>query len=100
MSAISFNNSYYVIRRSVGDAAARKAIATMRQFLEVVPLDGSIIDDAIGSTINDFEDAIQWLSARRMAADFLITRNESDFPADVPSVVSPALFLAINSPSP
>ena len=100
ISAISFNNAYYVIRRSQGDIEARKAIATMRRFFEAVPLDSSIIDGAIASPVKDFEDAIQWLSAQRMAADFLITRNEGDFPQGVPGIITPTLFLAIVSASP
>ena len=100
ISAISFNNAYYVIRRSTGDAEARKAISTMRQFFEVVPLDAWILDAAIKSPMKDFEDAIQWLSAQRMAADVLITRNEGDFPKGIPDVMTPTMFLAIGSASP
>jgi predicted nucleic acid-binding protein len=100
ISAISFNNAYYLIRRSKGDAEARKAIATMRGFFEVVPLDASILDGAIGSPLKDFEDAIQWFSAQRMAADFLITRNDGDFPQGIPEVMTPTMFLAIGSASP
>jgi predicted nucleic acid-binding protein len=97
LSAISFNNSYYLLRRSIGDAAARHAISTMRQFFEVVPLDAAIVDAAIISPVTDFEDAIQWISAQRMGADVIITRNESDFPIGIPNALNPALFLAMTS---
>ena len=46
----------------------------------------------------DLEDAIQYFSAVRAQADFLITRNVPHFPETAMPVVTPAEFLATEGP--
>ena len=96
ISAISFNNTYYVIRKYGGEAAAREAVAALRDIFTVVPLDAQIINLAIDSSLRDFEDAIQLHSAVRTGARYLITRNPGDFATDLLSVVHPDEYLAIS----
>jgi predicted nucleic acid-binding protein len=94
VSALSFPNVFYLLRRSEGERAARKAICGMRDLFTIVPMDAQITNQAIDSDIKDFEDAIQFFSALRVGADSLITRNAKDFPTgDVP-IQTPAEFLA------
>jgi hypothetical protein len=45
----------------------------------------------------DFEDAIQYFSARRADAECLLTRNVEHFPASGLRVLSPEEFLAAHS---
>jgi hypothetical protein len=45
----------------------------------------------------DFEDAIQFHSARHAQAECVITRNPDHFPFAPLSVLSPAEFLAVHS---
>jgi predicted nucleic acid-binding protein len=94
VSTLSFPNVFYLLRRSEGERAARKAISGMRDLFTLVPLDSQITNQAIDSDIKDFEDAIQFFSALRVGADSLITRNAKDYPTgDVP-IQTPAEFLA------
>jgi predicted nucleic acid-binding protein len=94
ISALSFPNVFYLLRRAEGYNAARKGMGLMRDVFIPVPLDSQITNQAIDSDIKDFEDAIQFFSALRVGADSLITRNAKDFPTgDVP-IQTPAEFLA------
>ena len=94
VSAMSFPNIFYVLRRAKGNEIARKAMRIMRDTFSFVPLDLQITNQAIDSDIKDFEDAIQFFSALRVGADSLITRNTKDFPTgDVP-IQTPAEFIA------
>lgn len=95
ISAISFNNTYYIMRKYGGESAARKAVAALRGIFTVVPLDARIINLAIDSDLGDFEDAIQLHSAVRVGARYLVTRNPADFATEVLSVVCPDEYLAI-----
>jgi predicted nucleic acid-binding protein len=95
VSAISYNNVYYVLNNAENSVVARKAMIIMRDLFTTVPLDEKIINMSIDSDFVDFEDAIQYFSATRVDADCIITRNKKDFKlSDVP-VLSPEEFLSI-----
>src|SRR4051812_1619804 len=59
VSAISFNNIFYVARKSDGAVAATESLRKVRATFRVVPLDAGIIDNAVAANAKDFEDAIQ-----------------------------------------
>jgi predicted nucleic acid-binding protein len=95
VSAITFNNLYYIARKEIGNAKAMQAISILRDICKVVALDGKIIGKAIDSGIADFEDAIQFFSALQAQADYLVTRNPKHFPDDYMPVMTPEAFLTI-----
>jgi len=94
VSAISFNNSYYILRKYGDSVRAMQAMQSLRDIFKVVALDLQILNQSIDSTFADFEDAIQLHSAIRAEADFLITRDPSHFPKDVIPVVTPEELIA------
>src|SRR4051812_23338368 len=79
VSAISFNNVYYLAEKRRGDVDARRMLRNLRRLFGVVPLDVDILDAALSSSLIDFEDAIQAVSAQRASADCIVTRNAQDF---------------------
>ena len=95
ISAISFNNVYYVIRRARDRKTADTALILLRDVFDSVPPDDKIINQSVDSDLNDFEDALQFHSAIRCRADFLITRNPSDFPRSGLAILTPEEFLAV-----
>ncbi|HBC88260.1 MAG TPA: PIN domain nuclease [Lentisphaeria bacterium] len=95
ISAISFNNVYYVIRKAQGQEVADFAMRCLRDEFNVVDLTSQILNQAIDSKISDFEDAIQYFSAVHVEADFLITRNPDHFPKTSFSIMSSDEFLAV-----
>ena len=95
VSAISFNNIYYIIRKAGGKAKADDALRIIRDLFTPVPLDAKLINQAMDSSIDDFEDAVQFHSAVRETADFLITRDPDGFPSTGTPVLSPPEFLAL-----
>lgn len=97
ISAISFNNAYYLTRKASGAANALSAVQSLRTSFQVVPLDVAILDQSIGSGIGDFEDAIQYFSALAAGADYLVTRNKQDFPQSKLPVVTPGELLALTA---
>ncbi|HEV8604248.1 MAG TPA: PIN domain-containing protein [Tepidisphaeraceae bacterium] len=94
VSAISFNNIHYIIRKSAGSARAREAIVSLNAMFSIVPLDAAVIAEAINTALPDFEDAIQYVSALRMAVDYFVTRDSGHFPKQPLSVVSAGELLA------
>jgi len=98
VSAISYNNIYYVIRRASSRRSAEKALRLIRDVFAAVPLSVQILNQAIDSGFEDFEDAIQFYSALHADAECLITRDASHFPAEELPVLPPAGFLASLNP--
>ena len=95
ISAISFNNIFYIVRKYAGKEAAQRTVEVMNVNFSVFPLTRDIIGKAIAAKLPDFEDSIQFFSAVSCAADYIITRNAKDFPQDSIPVLSPAAFLGL-----
>ena len=95
VSATSFTNVYYIVRRLKDRRTADRAVRLLRDLFMPVACDEQVLDQAIGARFEDFEDAIQYFSAVRAGASYLITRDQGHFP-EVPHllVLSPAEFLA------
>lgn len=95
VSAISFNNVFYVARKKAGVGPAMDAVRAVRSVFKVVPLDDELLEQAITATTEDLEDAIQAAAARRVGADHLVTRNGKDFAPFEVSAVTAEEFLAL-----
>ena len=95
VSVLSFNNIYYIVRKAEGKEKAAKALRLMRDIFVIVAPGRQIVDRAVDSEIDDFEDAVQYFSASRSRADYLITRDASGFPASPLPVLSPQEFLVL-----
>lgn len=94
VSAISFPNVYYVIRKLGGPRRANRTLVMLRDVFVPVACDEQILHQAIDAGFKDFEDAIQHFSALRADADCLLSRNPKHFPtSDIP-VLAPSEFLA------
>jgi predicted nucleic acid-binding protein len=78
VSAISFNNIFYILRKQVGVETARSALRLLRTIFDVVALDALIIDAALTHDAPDFEEAIQAECARAVDASCVVTGNPQD----------------------
>ncbi|MGV3527309.1 MAG: type II toxin-antitoxin system VapC family toxin [Flavisolibacter sp.] len=85
-SAISFNNIYYILKRSLSHNEALKLLTGLTELVEVVDVTKEIIQQSIISGFKDFEDAIQYYSAKTIDnIDVLVTRNIRDYKkSDIP----------------
>jgi predicted nucleic acid-binding protein len=97
VSAISFNNVYYIARKQVGGEKALEAVRLIRRIFRFVPLDESVIDRALADPGSDFEDAIQAAAAVHISANHLVTRNPGHYDFENVSAVSAEELLAIVS---
>jgi len=95
VAAHSFTTLFYLASRHLGRERAVAVLLDLLDHVRVTPLDEDLLLRAMTLGWDDVEDAVQSLSAQRARADYLVTRNPSDFPSAVPSVVTPAQLLAI-----
>ena len=94
ISAISFNNIYYVVRRLRNRQTADRMMILLRDIFTTVTLDQKILNQAIDAGFPDFEDAIQYFSAVHAYVDCILSRDVKGFPDSSVKVLTPKEFLA------
>jgi len=95
ISSLILWNIFYVLSKYLGEKEARKKIRLFRSIIEIIAVDGKIIDQGLNSNIKDFEDSIQYYAALSGDVDFLITRNKKDYPKSGLSILNPDEFIKI-----
>jgi len=93
IAAHSITTLFYLIQKDKSSADARASITTLLQLLKIAPVNQSTIDQALNLDYKDFEDAVQMISALQCKADYLITRNITDFQPPLLPVIQPIDFL-------
>lgn len=94
IAAHSVTTLYYLASRHLGHKRAVSALIDLLEHVSVTPLDEDVLLRALSLGWDDVEDAVQGLSAQRAHADYLVTRNPSDFDAGSIPVLTPEQLLA------
>ncbi len=90
ISAISFNNTYYILRKVTSHKKALSLLSEIEEYVGIQETNREIIRKAIKSNFKDFEDAIQYLSAVMIGnIDIITTRDLKDFKKSELPVLSP-----------
>lgn len=95
ISALTFANTYYLLSRHYKADDAKKILIKFKILIEVLPVDDKILELALVSDFNDFEDAIQYHTALEGNLDMIITRNKKDFKHSKLPVMTAAEYLNI-----
>lgn len=93
VSALSFGIASYYLEKSKRNSS--ELIPKLLKLVEVIDLTKELIEQASISNFSDFEDALQYYSAKKVAGiDILVTRNKKDFKQSSIPVATPEEFLA------
>ena len=66
----------------------RRKVDFLRRFMDIGSVDSTDIYNSYDSQWKDFEDGVQYYSAVRIVADYIVTRNTKDFEGTDIEVVS------------
>ena len=91
----SLTTLFYLVSKDQSPAKARTTITNLLQFLSVVKIDQSTIEQAMSLAYRDFEDAVQMMAAVQCKADYFVTRNPKDFQPPVLTVIQPSELIAL-----
>lgn len=80
-SSLIFSNLYYILRRLSSRDAAINHLRKLQTLVKTLTVDERSIDFALNSSFTDFEDAIQYHTAKQYQIRYLITRNIRDYNA-------------------
>ena len=90
LSSVSYNNIYYVVRKVSSHKEAIRILSSLIEMTEVIDLTSSSIKESLNSEFNDFEDALQYFSAKlKPNISGIVTRNGVDFKHSNISIFSP-----------
>ncbi len=76
---VVFSNLFYILSKLKTRNFAHSSLRKLRLLLKIIQVDEKVVDLALNSEFKDFEDAIQFYSAKLHELDFIITRNVKDF---------------------
>lgn len=94
-SPIVFANIHYILRKAKSKEYVLQSLRTLKSFISVLPIDEKIIELALDSSFNDFEDAIQYYTAKSYEINFLITRNQKHYKQSTISICTAEEYLKI-----
>lgn len=94
VEVLSFANMMYVIRKELSPERIEEVLKGLLLIFSFANFTESDIKDAVAMRWNDFEDAVQAVTATRIKADYIITRNVDDFAKSRVQAITPTNFLA------
>jgi len=90
ISAVSYNNIYYVLRQSLGGDATIKLLEELAEITEITDVTDTVIRKSLKTDFKDYEDAIQYQCALTIPGiDFIVTRNTKDLKKSQLPVLTP-----------
>ena len=79
VSALTFANLVYIMRKELDPEKIEETLHALSLIFEFADFNASDLLRAAELNWDDFEDAVQSVTAERIHADYIITRNVRDF---------------------
>lgn len=96
ISAASATDIYYVLNKRLKDSELTKQyILNLLDVVSIAGVDEICIRNALNSSWNDFEDSVQHEISLQIQADYIVTRNLSDFSASFVPAIFPGDFIKL-----
>lgn len=94
VSALTFANLVYIMRKQLTPERIEEVLRSLSLIFEFADLTQTDLTKAAALHWPDFEDAVQSITAERVHADYIITRNVRDFTKSSVMAFTPAELLA------
>ncbi|MCD7717687.1 MAG: PIN domain-containing protein [Lachnospiraceae bacterium] len=94
VSALTFANMVYIMRKELEPTKIDAVLKALSLIFEFVDLKNKDLSNAAELKWDDFEDAVQSVTAERLGADYIITRNVKDFAKSKIMAFTPAELIA------
>ena len=94
VSALTFANLVYIMRKQLDPEKIEDIFRKLSLIFEFADLSESDLSKAAALHWGDFEDAVQSVTAQRLHANYIITRNVRDFTRSSVMAFTPSELLA------
>jgi predicted nucleic acid-binding protein len=78
-TSLVFENVFYILRKVLGIEKGKELLRKLRIIVGVISVTEKTVDLALNSNFADFEDGLQYFTARENNIQILITRNVKDY---------------------
>jgi predicted nucleic acid-binding protein len=72
-------NVFYILRKSIGNGKSKDRLKDLRLLVKILAINEHIVDETLVSDFSDFEDGLQYFTAKENALLGIITRNPKDY---------------------
>ena len=90
VSALTFANLVYIMRKELDPKKIEETLKALSLIFEFADFNVSDLTHAAELEWDDFEDAVQSVTAERVHADYIITRNVRDFAKSKVVAITPS----------
>ena len=94
VSALTFANLVYIMRRQLDPEKIAEVFRQLSLIFEFADFSTTDLSRATALNWKDFEDAVQSVTAERVHADYIVTRNVRDFAQSKVIAFTPSELLA------
>lgn len=85
VSSLSFTNLHYILSKQYSAEQSRKKLIKFKTLVSVLSVSDKLIELALSSDFNDFEDGVQYFTAIENGVQIFLTRNIKDYKtAEIP----------------
>ena len=79
VSTLSIANIIYIMRKELSNEKINELLTWVSIIFKIVDLKSDDLINATTFNIKDYEDALQYAQAKRIKANFIVTRNIKDY---------------------
>ena len=99
ISAISISNIFFIVKKLSSTEKAYHAIQTLMEIFKVLDVNSRTLRKALQLRKPDYEDSIQYLCARQLRADVIISRDAAGFHGVGIPVMDASQYLSLRNRS-
>ena len=85
----------YIGRKKFPGETIYSVLSSLFEIADITSVNSDVVKSAVALQAKDFEDALQYFSAKSIEADCIVTRNVKDFLFSELKVLTPQEFLAL-----
>jgi len=94
LCAMTVTTVHYLLTQSLPRDEGRRALRGLLELFEIAPVNRPVLEEALKSKIEDFEDAVVEQAGRLAGAEAIITRNTKGFRRSAIKALDPAELLS------
>lgn len=100
VTANCLTDIYYIARKTLSDTGAREALRNIFELFSIVDLRGRDCEAALDIAMDDYEDAVALVCARKAGVDYIVTRDDVFLRSESKALaISPKDFLGKIKPN-
>jgi predicted nucleic acid-binding protein len=95
-TAVVMANVFYILRKIKGIDETKRQLKNLRLLVNILSVSENIVDMALNSKFSDFEDGLQYFTAKEHNMLTIVTRNTGDYKVKDMTIQTSEEYLKMN----